>query len=156
MCVCVCVCVCVIIPPVARKGRFCRPINGQRVWLKLAGTLSDAQPPNGGALGGEYGSVRLSPGHAHFWRWKRGRAAALQTEPTAPCGGNAPQHNRLPGGPSPRSMSCHVLITYNSSCVLNIFCSPHPFHLFGKRSASECVVCVVAVCEECVQAACVV
>ena len=29
-----------------------------------------SQYPNGGVQRDEYGSMRLSPGHAHPWRWK--------------------------------------------------------------------------------------
>ena len=45
---------------------------GSRDWQNT-GTLSGSQYPNGGVLPDEYGSGRLSPGHAHF--------AAVETRP---------------------------------------------------------------------------
>ena len=42
-----------------------------------------SQYPNGGVLRDGYGSIRLGPGHAHFWRQKNATRAfaPLQTEP---------------------------------------------------------------------------
>ena len=48
-----------------------------------------SQYPNGGVLKTREKRVRLSPGHAHFWRWKRNPYRTFVNR-TAPCSGNAP------------------------------------------------------------------
>ena len=72
------VCVCYY-PPGARKCRFCRPINGRRVSLKLAGTLSGSQYPNGGVL---RESTAQSGSRPLFGSGNATRTAPLWTEPT--------------------------------------------------------------------------
>ena len=73
----VCVCYC---PPVARKERFCRPINGRRVQLKLAGFFQVSVPQRRSTEGPvQYSSVRVT---LTFGGGSATRAAPLQTEPT--------------------------------------------------------------------------
>ena len=89
----------------------------------ISGTLSGSQYPNGGVLRDEYGSVRLSLGHAHF--------LAVETRPVPhPCGLNRPAPS---GGNAPYDK--HVLL-YTHTPTTHTTCRRKEV-MFGHRFNCE-------------------
>ena len=48
-----------------------RPRGGGHTGSQNSAPFQASQYPNKGVLRDEYGSMRPSPNHAHFWRWER-------------------------------------------------------------------------------------